>query len=159
MRYEYLKIYMKSEIQNRNYSNPIEIARRTRICTPNQTLLNWHEGPTVLSGPPVNDPQRDRERGCRLPPFTGNRGGLPPAISSRWGRRRPRGSSGKAPGRRGASIGVRSAVRGGRWPADHVRGGSMGGIADGGGAAAFRSGETPAGGSIKHTTRRLTQKP
>jgi hypothetical protein len=33
------------------------------------------------------------------------------------------------------------------------------GIADGGGAAAFRSGETPAGGSIKHTTRRLTQKP
>jgi hypothetical protein len=51
----------------------------------------------------------------------------PPAISDRWGRRRPRGSSGKALGRRGASIGVRSAVRGGRWAADHVRGGSMGG--------------------------------
>jgi hypothetical protein len=53
MRYEYLKICMESKIQNRNYSNPIEIARRTRIHTQDGHFINYHVGPVTHPGPPV----------------------------------------------------------------------------------------------------------
>jgi hypothetical protein len=66
MRYEYLKIYMKSEIQNRNYSNPNEIARRTRTCTRISHHLNCHVGPAVSLGPLVIH-QREGHRGEQPP--------------------------------------------------------------------------------------------
>jgi hypothetical protein len=57
---------------------------------------------------------------------------------------------------RGASEGSLSPAHGDPRPAGHGnrRWRHGGGSAYGGEATAFRSGETPAGGSIKHTTRR-----
>jgi hypothetical protein len=66
MRYEYLKIYMKSEIQNRNYSNPNEIARRTRTCTPSLPFIKLTRRTRWTTGPTCH-PHQETEKRYQLP--------------------------------------------------------------------------------------------
>jgi hypothetical protein len=101
MRYEYLKIYMKSEIQNRNYSTLLKsLGLPDNIPQIRHFITAMWDPLDHLAPPVIHNNKEHRERGNRillLPPDAGKEE-VGRAAPARWGHQRWRLRAARAPG-------------------------------------------------------------